>query len=65
MEYHQNSECGESDKYYQAWCHECDWKGCSCQLEGGQYNAYLGDHDDVHCPECDSQEVEDKPKRKR
>lgn len=61
-QYHQHSEHATPNRKYQIWCHDCGWHGCSCQVEGGEYNAMAGDYDDIYCPECDSQNLDEHEK---
>jgi hypothetical protein len=49
----------EKSKYYPAECSECGWLGSSSQLEGGGQLADTGDYDDVYCPKCWSNKIED------
>lgn len=62
MNYHPHVEHGTPNRYFGAWCHDCGWNGCSCQLLGGQFVSIVGEYDDMYCPECDSGEIESHPK---
>ncbi len=46
-------------RHYPARCDYCGWIGNSVQLGGGGYSPGCDDYDDVFCPRCESDRIDD------
>jgi len=49
----------DESRFWPAKCKNCGWKGSSSLLTGGESLADTGDFDDVYCPQCDSDDLEE------
>ncbi len=54
------TESDKHNRYYLAECRHCGWWGSSRLLEGGGFLVGCDDYDDVACPLCGSNNIEDK-----
>ena len=45
--------------YWHAMCFNCGWSGSSKKTDGGGPIADTGDYDDLYCPTCGGDDIED------
>jgi hypothetical protein len=52
--------CSDESRYYPCECPKCGWIGSSESVGGGGFCAGCDDYDDIYCPKCSSEDIEDR-----